>query len=170
MGFRSTNGNAFQLEVDCEYVEGNVVMLQLTWLYTAILFSALAYPVCAVAQISEHAATESADMVMARYGVVPPLWTSYIDHDLDRWQYIKALWQKRSATEKQLGREDTDFGPWLLKMESALAGRRVWAVVYKLTLPAGERAFHQNAMAFIDADTGVVLALIEPEGYPRFPK
>jgi len=109
-------------------------------------------------------------MVMARYGVVPPLWTSYIDHDLDRWQYIKALWQKRSATEKQLGREDTDFGPWLIKMESALAGRRVWAVVYKLTLPAGERAFHQNAMAFIDADTGVVLALIEPEGYPRFPK
>jgi hypothetical protein len=55
-------------------------------------------------------------------------------------------------------------------MELVMERKRVWAVVYKLTLPPGERAFHTNAMVFVDADSGRVLAFIEPEGSPQFPK
>lgn len=145
-------------------------MKQITWLGTAVLSCVLASPVCAVAEISEQMAIESAHKALVKSGDAPPGWTFYVDKELQRWQTLKSRWQESSIREKQLGREDTDFGPWLARMESVMEGKRVWAVVYKLTLSPGERAFHPNAMVFVDADSGRVLALIEPEGSPQFPK
>lgn len=145
-------------------------MKQITWLSTVVLSYVLLWPVWAVAEISEQMAIESAHKALVKSGAPPPGWTFYVDKELKRWHHIKALWEKRSAREKQLGREDTDFGPWLAQMESVMEGKRVWAVVYKLTLAPGEKAFHPNAMVFIDADSGSVIALIEPEGSPQFPK
>ncbi|MEQ1792597.1 MAG: hypothetical protein ABL970_00285 [Nitrospira sp.] len=145
-------------------------MTQIAWLAVAVLLSVLVDPVYAVAEISEQEALESSHKAIAKYGVVPPSWVFHVDHDLQQWHTIKSRWQERSLREKQFGREDTDFGPWLAKMEAAFAGKHVWAVVYKLILAPGERAFHPNAVVFVDADSGTVLAFIEPEGYPRFPK
>ncbi len=51
-----------------------------------------------------------------------------------------------------------------------MAGRHVKAVVYNLVLPPGERALHPNAMVFVDANSGKVLAIIAPEGNLLFPK
>ena len=142
----------------------------MTWLTRAALTCVLMDPVFASAEISEQVAIESAHKALVKSGVLPPGWTFYVDKELQRWLWLKSRWQESSIKEKQLGREDTDFGPWLARMESVMVGKRVWAVVYKLTLPPGERAFHTNAMVFVDADSGRVLAFIEPEGSPQFPK
>ena len=145
-------------------------MKQMTWLSTVVLSCVLASPVCAVAEISKQTAIESAHKAIAKYGVTPSRWTFYVEKELQRWLWLKSRWQESSIREKQLGREDTDFGPWLAQMESVMEGKRVWAVIYKLTLSPGEKEFHPNAMVFVDADSGSVLALIEPEGSPQFPK
>lgn len=99
-------------------------MAKLTWLATAVavLSCALAAPVCAIAEISEQIAIESAHKAIAKYGVTPSRWTFYVEKDLQRWQDIKSWWQERSIRERRLGLEDTDFGPWLAQMESMIEG------------------------------------------------
>lgn len=147
-------------------------MTKLTWSVTvmAVLSSVLASPIYVAAEVSEKMAIESAHTAIATFGVTPSQWTFYVEKDHRTLQDYKTRWQERSLKEKQLGREDTDFGPWLARMESVTEGKRVWTVIYKLKLSPGQRALHPNAMVFIDADSGKVLALIEPEGSPQFPQ
>ena len=142
----------------------------MSWLTRAALICVLTGPIFAAAEISEQMAIESAHKAIAKYAVTPARWTFYVEKDLRTLQFYKSRWQESSLIERRLGLEDTDFGPWLAQMESVTEGKRVWAVIYKLTLSPGERAFHPNATVFLDADSGRVLALIEPEGSPQFPK
>lgn len=142
----------------------------MTWLTRAALICVLTDSVFAAAEISEQMAIESAHKAIAKYGVTTSRWTFHVEKDLRTLRDYKSRWAERSLKEQRLGREDTDFGPWLSQMESVTEGKHVWAVIYKLILSPGERAFHPNAMVFVDADSGKVLALIEPEGSPQFPK
>lgn len=135
-----------------------------------LLLSLVASPACVGAEITEERAIQSANKAFAGEERLPPEWTVRLDKALQRWDHIKSLWQKASAKEKQLGREDTDFGPWLAQMESALAGKHVWAAVYKRVLTPGDDGFHPNGMVLVDADSGKVLAIVTPEGAPLFPK
>lgn len=145
-------------------------MSQLWWLGVVASLAISADPTCVKAEIPEPVAVESANKAFVKDGVLPPEWTLYIDKDLQRWHHIKSQWQKSLAKERQLGREDAELESWLEQMESLMAGKHVWTVIYKLVLPPGERAFHPNATVFVDADSGRVLAIIEPEGSVKFPK
>jgi hypothetical protein len=131
------------------------------------LFSASA---CVGAQIADEKAIQSANTAFVGAEHLPPEWSSHLDKKLERWHWLKARWQECSVKDKKLGRVDTVCGPELAQMESAMAGRHVWAVVYNLVLPPGERALHPNAMVFVDANSGKVLAIIAPEGNLLFPK
>ena len=145
-------------------------MIRIIWLLIMVVFSMMWGAADLFAEVSEEEVIASSHKALVKDGVLPKEWTFHIDKELQRWHHIKSLWQKASARERQLGRDDTDFGPWLEQMETAIAGKHVWAVVYRLILPPGERAFHPNAMVFVDVDSGRILAFIEPEGSPRFPK
>lgn len=145
-------------------------MIRTAWLSIMIAFSVIWGAADLFAEVSEEDVIAASHKALAKDGALPKEWTFYIDKELQRWHHIKSLWQKASARERQLGRDDTEFGPWLEQMEAAIAGKHVWAVVYKLILPPGERAFHPNAMVLVDADSGRVLAFIEPEGVPHFLK
>jgi|LNFM01.2.fsa_nt_gb hypothetical protein len=135
-----------------------------------VLLFLLATSACVGAEITDERTIQSANKAFVGAERLPPEWSFHLDKQLEQWHWLKARWQECSVKDKQLGREDTVCGPELAQMESALAGRHVWAVVYKLVLPPGERAFHPNAMVFVDANSGKVLAIIAPEGNLLFPK
>jgi hypothetical protein len=137
---------------------------------TIVLLFLLTASACVGAEITDERTIQSANRAFVGEERLPPEWTFYLDKKLERWHWLKARWEECSVKDKKLGREDTVCGPELAQMESAMAGKHVWAVVYKLVLPPGERAFHPNAMVFVDANSGKVLAIIAPEGNLLFPK
>ena len=135
-----------------------------------LLLSLLTSPACVGAEIPDERAIQFANKAFVGEERLPQEWTFYLDKKLERWHWLKARWQECSVKDKELGREDTVCGPDIAQMEFAMAGKHVWAVVYKRVLAPGERVFHPNAMVFVDADSGKVLAIISPEGAPLFPK
>lgn len=137
---------------------------------TITLLALFAGPACVAAEITDERAIQSANIAFVGAERVSPEWTFHLDKKLERWDWLKARWQECSVKDKKLGREDAVCGPDLAQMESAMAGRHVWAVVYKRVLSPGEFSFHPNAMVFVDADSSKVLAIITPEGAPLFPK
>lgn len=135
-----------------------------------LLLSLVASPACVGVEIREERAIQSANKAFGGDESLLPEWTFYLDKKLERWHWLKTRWQECSIKDKKLGREDTVCGPDLAQMESAIAGRHVWSVVYKRVLVPGEEVFHPNAMVFVDADSGKVLAIIAPEGNLLIPK
>lgn len=160
--------SARNLEQGLTNMREKQVLSQLWWLGGVVIVTMLACPICVKAEVSEQVVVEAATRFLVKDGVLPPEWTFQVDKDLQRWRHVKAQWQKSLANERKLGREDAELESWLARMESVMAGKQVWAVVYKLTLPPGEQAFHHNATVFVDADSGRVLAIIEPEGSVKF--
>ncbi|TKB63805.1 MAG: hypothetical protein E8D48_02475 [Nitrospira sp.] len=151
-------------------LKSSVVVKQSARFFMIVILFLLASPAYLGAEITEEKAIQSAHKAFSGDEPILPEWTFYLDKKLERWHWLKARWQKCSVKEKQMGREDTECGPWLAQMESVTAGKHVWAVVYKRVLAPGEEVLHPNAMVFVDADSGRVLAIITPEGAPLFPK
>ena len=154
-------------------------MIRLRLLGVLLIAQVLICPLTVGAEITGDRAVQAANKAVVGDEQFPPEWTLSVskniqwavslDKDLKMWQHIKAGWQKRSAREQQLGKEDDAFGPWLTRMESVLVGKNVWGVVYKAVSQSKQLLLHPDAMVFVDADSGKVLAIISPEGAPLFP-
>ena len=131
---------------------------------TIVVLALLIGPACVAAEITDERAIQSANITFVGEERASPEWVFYLDKKLERWQWLKARWQECSVKDRKLGREDLVCGPDLAQMESALARRKVWAVVYKRVLTPGDHGFHSNAMVMVDADSGKVLAIIAQKG------
>lgn len=135
-----------------------------------VVLALLTGPACVAAEITDERAIQSANIAFVGEERVSPEWVFHLDKKLERLQWLKARWQECSVKDRKMGREDLVCGPDLVQMESALARRNVWAVVYKRALAPGDLGFHSNAMVMVDADSAKVLAIIEPEGNLLIPK
>lgn len=144
-------------------------MTRLTLLSALLLVHVLVWPIAVGAEITSKRAAQSAHKALFGQEQLPPEWTVYLDKKLKRWEWLKSRWQECSEKDRKLGREDI-CGSELAQMESVLAGKRVWAVVYRSKPEVEELRLHPNAMVFVDADSAKVLTIITPEGAMRFPK
>ncbi len=140
-------------------------MARFSLLGALLLAHVLACPITVGAEITDERAAQSAHKAFVGKELLSPEWTFHIDKKLERWEWLKSRWQECSEKDRKLGREDI-CGSDLVQMDSALAGRRVWAIVYKRVLPS----LHPNGMVFVDVDSAKVLAMITTEGAPLFPK
>ena len=144
-------------------------MTQFTLLSSLLLAHVLVSPITVGAEITDERAAQLAHKAFAGKEQLPPEWTFRLDKKLERWEWLKPRWQECSEKDRKLGREDI-CGAELAQMELALAGRRVWAVVYRSAPQVEELRLHPNAMVFVDADSAKVLAIITTEGAILFPK
>jgi hypothetical protein len=115
----------------------------------------------ASAEISDQQALDSANKEIVKFHVNPPHWDMHIDKTLQDWRITRDSWENWVNTVAK-GRAADTYAR-IAEIEAAIKGKEVWLVVYKKLVPPGVRVFHTHAVVFLDATSGEVLAIINPE-------
>ena len=125
------------------------------------VFGIFSVPACAIAELSDQQAIVIANKEMAKFDVDPARWDVRLEKDRHDWQQTRESWEKWIATEARGRTADTRAR--IEEIETAMKRKEVWLVVYNRKVPPGQRVRHSHAIVFLDAKTGNILAVINPE-------
>lgn len=135
-----------------------------TFLQRILIASALwivPAPYVAQAALSEEKAIELANKEIVKWGVTLSGWESSLDKNRRDWQLTRESWEKWVATVGKGRAIETNAR--IAELENSMKGREVWSVVYNRKVPPGTKVFHTHAIVFLDATTGDVIAVVNPE-------
>jgi len=118
-------------------------------------------PLHAVGEISESQAIELANKEAEKYHIHPAQWTIRAEKDPREWHVARKDWEHWVATVAR--GEAAHTNARIAKIENAIKGREVWFVTYKRIIPPGQVPHHSEAIVFLDAQTGTILDVINPE-------
>jgi hypothetical protein len=118
--------------------------------------------VCASVQGSEHISDEQAlkiaNKAISKFDVHSPQWVAHLDKTLKAWTLKRHSWEEYLASTKETWPRKR-----IEKIDAALKGKEVWLVAYNRLVSPGIKVFHTNVIVFLDAQTGAVLEIINPE-------
>ncbi len=118
-------------------------------------------PYLAYAALAEEQAIALANKEIVKWGVALSDWESMIDKDRRDWQLTRESWEQWVKTVGKGRVAETNAR--IAEIENSLKGREVWSVVYNRKVPPGTKVFHTHAIVFLDATTGDVIAVVNPE-------
>lgn len=136
-----------------------LVFLQRIFLASALLI--ILVPYVAHAALSEEQAIVLANKEIVKWGVTLTGWESIVDKDRRDWQLTRESWEEWVKTIGKGRTEETNAR--IAEIENSMKGREVWSVVYNRKIPPGAKVFHTHAIVFIDATTGEIIAVVNPE-------
>ncbi len=128
---------------------------------STIFFMLAGGPLRASGEISDQQALELANKEIVKFYVDPKHWDVHIDKTLQDWKLTRDSWEKWVNTLATGMAAETRAR--IAEIETAIKGKAVWLVVYNLKVPPGKRILHAHAIVFLDAETGEVLAVVNPE-------
>jgi hypothetical protein len=115
-------------------------------------------PYVAHAALSEEQAIALANKELVKWRVHLPSWTVELQKSRTEWERKRSSWE-----EYTIKTNSTWPKARIAEIEKAMTGKEVWSVVYNRKVPPDAKVFHTHAIVFLDATTGEVLAVINPE-------